>query len=156
MQRKSTKTSSESVCVLKIDPNLYPNIFESKYWMNEYPNIFESKYWTNEYPNIFVSKKLTRTNIWIYSFPKIIRMNTQINIWIKINKNIFWICLCPENWCERISEYICIQKMIQKNTWINIRIKNIQIFKYSNIFVTLWFRSYQSVWHNIFTGEKKL
>ena len=44
MQRKSTKTSSESVCVLKID--------------------------TNEYPNIFVSKKLTQTNIPIYSYSK--------------------------------------------------------------------------------------
>ena len=40
-------------------------------------------------------------------------------------------------WYERISEYIRIQKMIRTNVRINIRIKNIRIFEYSNIFVTL-------------------
>ena len=72
---------------------------------------------TNEYPNIFVSKKLTRMNIRIYSYPK--------------------------SWHKRISEYIRIQKMIRTNIRINIRIKNIRIFEYSNIFVTLWNTTFQ-------------
>ena len=33
-------------------------------------------------------------------------------------------------WHERISEYIRIRKIIQRNTRINIRIENIRIFKY--------------------------
>ena len=52
------KTSSESVCVLKIYTNKYPNIFESKSCherISEYIRI--QKVDTNEYPNIFVSKK---------------------------------------------------------------------------------------------------
>ena len=54
-------------------------------------------------------KILLRTNIRIYSYPK--------------------------SWHERISEYIRIQKMIRTNIRINIRIKNIRIFEYSNIFM---------------------
>ena len=57
-------------------------------------------------------KILLRTNIRIYSYPK--------------------------KWHERISEYIRIQKMIRTNIRMNIRIKNIRVFEYSNIFVTLW------------------
>ena len=60
-------------------------------------------------------KILLRTNIWIYSYPK--------------------------SWHERISEYIRIKKMVRTNILINIWIKNIRIFVYSNIFVTLWLRA---------------
>ena len=101
---------------LEIGTNKYSNIFVSKSCyerISEYIRI--PKVDTNEYPNIFVSKKLTQTNIRIYSYPK--------------------------SWHEWISEYIRIQKMIRTNIRINIWIKNIWIFEYSNIFVTLWCRA---------------
>ena len=50
------------------------------------------------------------------------------------NQNLFVSKSCY----ERISEYIRFQKMIRTNIRIDIRIKKIRIFKYSNIFVTLW------------------
>ena len=72
----------------------------------------ESENWYKQIFEYICIKILLRTNIRIYSYPK--------------------------SWHERISEYIRIQKMIWTNIRINIWIKNIQIFKYSNIFVTLW------------------
>ena len=70
----------EYVCVLKIDTNEYPNIFESKSChkriseyiciqkvdMSEYPNIFVSKNETNQYPNKYLDPKYL--NIWIFKY----------------------------------------------------------------------------------------
>ena len=51
----------------------------------------------------------------------------------------------PKSWHEWISEYIRIEKIIRTNIRINIQIKNIWIFEYLNIFVTLCYKQEQVV-----------
>ena len=97
---------------------------------------------TNEYTNIFVSKKSIRTNIRIYSYQKNDTNMIRTNIRIGKYSNIFeYPNIRIKKQYERISEYICIKKMIRTNIRIysykkndtNMIRTNIPNRKYSNI-----------------------
>ena len=119
------KVLTERCCDYKSGCDEYKFSIQTNIWIYLYP-----KNNTNEYPNIFVS----RTNIRIYLYHK------RISEYIRITNeypNIF----VSKKWYKRISEYICIKKMILIwYKWIFVS-ENIWIYEYICInFFMLGFR----------------
>ena len=97
--------------------------------------------YTNEYPNIFILIFLTRTNVRISIC---IENCMNIRIFAKVLHSNTLTNKCPNIFVQtnltrtNVRIYSQKKKLIQMNVRIYICDQYIQLFEYSNIFVTLW------------------